>query len=98
MIAMTRPLFLGAFVIAATAACCRADVTCPNSPAAYRLHNNAIEDPRAAGCGRPDQLPPHNRGFFLNNPRGTGVDDPWRPPRVWPQTRYPVVPAYSRPS
>ncbi len=23
---------------------------------------------------------------------------PWRPPKVWPQTRYPVVPAYTRPS
>jgi hypothetical protein len=98
MIAMTRALVLGALVIAAAAARCPADVTLPNSPAAYRLHNCAIAEPRTAGCGRCDPLPPYNRGFFLNNPRGTGMDDPWRPPRVWPQTRYPVVPAYARPS
>jgi len=98
MIAMTRALVLGALVIAAAAARCRADAMCPNSPAAYRLHNSAIAEPRTAGCGRCDPLPPYNRGFFLNNPRGTGMDDPWRPPRVWPQTRYPVVPAYARPS
>jgi hypothetical protein len=43
-------------------------------------------------------LPPGNPGCWLYNPHGTGIDDPWRPPHVWPQTKYPVVPAYSRPS
>jgi len=98
MISMTRPLALGALVFAVATALCRADVTVPNCPAAYRLRNCAVEDPRTAGCGRCDPLPPYNRGFWLNNPRGTGMDDPWRPPKVWPQTRYPVVPAYTRPS
>ncbi len=98
MISMTRTLAMGGLVFAGVAGACRADVTVPNSPAAYRLHNCALAEPRTAGCGRYDPLPPYNRGFWLNNPRGTGVDDPWRPPKVWPQTRYPVVPAYTRPS
>lgn len=88
----------GAVVVLGAWAICRADVTLPNTPAAYRLQNAAAADPRTAGCGRCEPLPPYNRGCWLNNPRGTGVDDPWRPPKVWPQTRYPVVPAYTRPS
>ncbi len=98
MSSMTRTLALGGLAFAGAALACRADVTLPNSPAAYRLYNNAVVDPRTAGCGRCEPLPPFNRGLWLNNPRGTGVDDPWRPPKVWPQTRYPVVPAYTRPS
>jgi hypothetical protein len=97
MIAMTRPLALGGFLTVLAVARCPADVTLPNSPAAYRLQNNAVADPRFAGCGR-GSLPPSNPGCWLNNPRGTGIDDPWRPPKVWPQTKYPVVPAYTRPS
>jgi len=98
MNSMTRTLALGGLVAAAATARCPADSMVPNSPAAYRLYNAAVVDPRTAGCGRCEPVPPYNRGFWLNNPRGTGVDDPWRPPKVWPQTRYPVVPAYTRPS
>ena len=90
-------LALGGLLFGSAVAECSADVTLPNTPAAYRLQNNAVADPRTAGCGR-GPLPPYNRGCWLNNPRGTGIDDPWRPPKVWPQTRYPVVPAYTRPS
>jgi|HubBroStandDraft_6_1064221.scaffolds.fasta_scaffold04956_4 hypothetical protein len=102
MIPMARALTLwrlalGGLVVGGAVARCRADVTLPNTPAAYRLQNCAVADPQTAGCGR-GPLPPYNRGCWLNNPRGTGVDDPWRPPKVWPQTRYPVVPAYTRPS
>jgi len=102
MIPMARALTLGrlalgGLVVGGAVARCRADVTLPNTPAAYRLQNCAVADPQTAGCGR-GPLPPYNRGWWLNNPRGTGVDDPWRPPKVWPQTRYPVVPAYTRPS
>ena len=68
-----------------------------NSPASYRLFNTNTMGPRTS-CGRCDPVPWCNPGFFLNNPRGTGPDDPWRPPHCWPQTRYPVVPAYTRPS
>jgi hypothetical protein len=90
-------LALGGLTVGGTIARCSADVTLPNTPAAYRLQNNAVADPRSPGCGR-GPLPPYNRGCWLSNPRGTGIDDPWRPPKVWPQTRYPVVPAYTRPS
>ncbi len=68
-------------------------------PAWYRMYNEGAEcTPRLPGCGRCEPIPPYNPGCSLENPRGTGVDDPWRPPHVWPQTRYPVVPAYTRPS
>src|ERR1700722_17648132 len=90
-------LALGGLLFGGALARCPADVTLPNTPAAYRLQNNAVADPRFAGCGR-GPLPPSNPGCWLNNPRGTGIDDPWRPPKVWPQTKYPVVPAYTRPS
>lgn len=90
-------LVFGGLLVGGAVAPCSADVTLPNTPAAYRLQNNAVADPRTAGCCR-GPLPPYNRGCWLNNPRGTGIDDPWRPPKVWPQTRYPVVPAYARPS
>jgi hypothetical protein len=90
-------LVLGGLVVGGAVARSSGDVTLPNSPAAYRLQNNAVADPRTAGCSR-GTLPPYNRGCWLNNPRGTGIDDPWRPPKVWPETRYPVVPAYTRPS
>jgi hypothetical protein len=90
-------LALGGLIVGGVVARSSADVTLPNTPAAYRLQNNAVADPQTAGCCR-GALPPYNRGFWLNNPRGTGIDDPWRPPKVWPQTRYPVVPAYTRPS
>jgi hypothetical protein len=49
-------------------------------------------------CDRFIPLPPHNPGCTCLNLPGTGKDDPWRPPKVWPQTKYPVVPAYTRPS
>jgi hypothetical protein len=49
-------------------------------------------------CDRYVPLPPHNPGISWYNLLGTGKDDPWRPPKVWPETRYPVVPAYTRPS
>jgi hypothetical protein len=90
-------LAFSGLIVGAAVAQCSADITLPNTPAAYRLQNNAVADPRTAGCCR-GPLPPYNRGCWLNNPRGTGIDDPWRPPKVWPQTRYPVVPAYTRPS
>jgi hypothetical protein len=90
-------LALGGLIVGSALGQCFADITLPNTPAAYRLQNNAVADPRSAGCCR-GPLPPYNRGCWLNNPRGTGIDDPWRPPKVWPQTRYPVVPAYTRPS
>jgi hypothetical protein len=90
-------LALGGLIFGGAVARCSADVTLPNTPAAYRLQNCAVAEPQTAGCGR-GPLPPYNRGFWLSNPRGTGIDDPWRPPKVWPQTRYPVVPAYTRPS
>jgi hypothetical protein len=79
---------------------CSADPPPPscNSPAAYRLYNTNTPGPGAASCGRYEPIPFVNPGWFLNNPRGTGADDPWRPPHHWPQTRYPVVPAYTRPS
>jgi hypothetical protein len=76
----------------------RADDTPVNTPASYRLYNPCTMGPGSSGCGRPEQRPYCNSGWFLNNPRGTGSDDPWRPPHCWPQTRYPVVPAYTRPS
>jgi hypothetical protein len=75
----------------------RADDPGINTPASYRLYNPSTIGP-GTSCGRDAPLPCCNPGFFLNNPRGTGMDDPWRPPRCWPQTRYPVVPAYTRPS
>ncbi len=74
-----------------------ADPPSCNSPAAYRLFNTST-GPGTATCGRYEPIPCVNPGWFLNNPRGTGSDDPWRPPTHWPQTRYPVVPAYTRPS
>jgi hypothetical protein len=77
---------------------CFADPPSCNSPAAYRLFNTSTMGPGTAGCGRYEPIPCPNQGWFLNNPRGTGMDDPWRPPKIWPQTRYPVVPAYTRPS
>jgi hypothetical protein len=49
-------------------------------------------------CDRFVPLPPHNAGCALFNLPSTGKDDPWRPPKVWPQTKYPVVPSYTRPS
>ncbi len=52
MIAMTRPLALGGLLTVLAVARCPADVTLPNTPAAYRLQNNAVADPRFAGCGR----------------------------------------------
>jgi hypothetical protein len=76
---------------------CSADPPSCNSPAAYRLFNTST-GPGTVTCGRYEPIPPVNPGFFLSNPRGTGTDDPWRPPTHWPQTRYPVVPAYTRPS
>jgi len=75
-----------------------ADPPLYSSPASYRLFNPATMGPRTSGCGRCEPLPCCNPGHPLDNPRGTGMDDPWRPPQVWPQTRYPVVPAYTRPS
>jgi hypothetical protein len=69
-----------------------------SSPASYRLFNTNTMGPRTPGCGRSEPLPCCNPGFVLDNPRGTGMDDPWRPPTKWPETRYPVVPAYMRPS
>jgi hypothetical protein len=75
-----------------------ADPPLYSTPASYRLFNPATMGPRTTGCGRCEPLPCCNPGHPLNNPRGTGMDDPWRPPHVWPQTRYPVVPAYVRPS
>jgi hypothetical protein len=76
---------------------CSADPPSCNSPASYRLFNTST-GPGTATCGRYEPIPWVNPGWFLNNPRGTGVDDPWRPPTHWPETRYPVVPAYTRPS
>ncbi len=75
-----------------------ADPPLCNTPASYRLFNPSTMGPRTSGCGRCEPVPCPNPGFFLDNPRGTGMDDPWRPPQKWPQTRYPVVPAYTRPS
>ena len=75
-----------------------ADPPLCNTPASYRLFNPSTMGPRTSGCGRCEPIPCANPGFFLDNPRGTGVDDPWRPPQKWPETRYPVVPAYTRPS
>ena len=75
-----------------------ADPPLCNTPASYRLFNPSTMGPRTSGCGRNEPLPNCNPGWFLDNPRGTGVDDPWRPPQKWPETRYPVVPAYTRPS
>jgi hypothetical protein len=49
-------------------------------------------------CDRFVPLPPHNAGCTIFNLPATGKDDPWRPPKVWPQTKYPVVPSYTRPS
>jgi hypothetical protein len=78
---------------------CAADPPPCNSPASYRLFNPSTMGPRLPGCcGRNEPIPCCNPGRPLDNPRGTGMDDPWRPPQVWPQTRYPVVPAYTRPS
>jgi hypothetical protein len=77
---------------------CPADPPPYNSPASYRLFNPSTMGPRTPGCGRYEPIPCCNPGRPLDNPRGTGMDDPWRPPQVWPQTRYPVVPAYTRPS
>ncbi len=103
MISMRRTLLPG--VVAAIGwgslgahAVSAADPPLCNTPASYRLFNPATLGPRTSGCGRCEPVPCGNPGFFLDNPRGTGTDDPWRPPTVWPQTRYPVVPAYSRPS
>jgi hypothetical protein len=77
---------------------CPADPPVYGTPASYRLFNTSTVGPGSAGCGRYEPLPCCNPGRALDNPRGTGMDDPWRPPHVWPQTRYPVVPAYTRPS
>jgi hypothetical protein len=103
MISMRRSLLpgmLAALWLSHLGPSVRGDADPPlyNSPASYRLFNPSTMGPRTSGCGRCEPLPACNPGFFLNNPRGTGMDDPWRPPKIWPQTRYPVVPAYARPS
>jgi hypothetical protein len=103
MISMRRSLLpgmLAALWLSHAGLSARGDADPPlyNSPASYRLFNPSTMGPRTSGCGRCEPLPSCNPGFFLNNPRGTGMDDPWRPPKIWPQTRYPVVPAYARPS
>jgi hypothetical protein len=92
---MLAALWLGSGGIGAAHA---ADPPLYNTPASYRLFNPTTMGPRTTGCGRCEPLPCCNPGCSLDNPRGTGLDDPWRPPHVWPQTRYPVVPAYTRPS
>jgi hypothetical protein len=105
MISMRRTLFpgmLAAVWLGVSGLCAwgqaQADPPLLNTPASYRLFNPSTMGPRTSGCGRCEPLPCSNPGCFLNNPRGTGSDDPWRPPHCWPQTRYPVVPAYTRPS
>ena len=103
MISMRRTLLpgiLAALWLSGPALSARgaADPPLYSSPASYRLFNPATMGPRTSGCGRCEPLPCCNPGHPLDNPRGTGMDDPWRPPQVWPQTRYPVVPAYARPS
>lgn len=94
MITTARALFSGSLTGAALCTACLAD----GPPLAWnRLYNTSAECQPSPGFARNEPLPPLNPGVFLNNPRGTGIDDPWRPPHVWPQTRYPVVPAYARP-
>jgi hypothetical protein len=77
---------------------CAAQPPAYGTPASYRLYNPSTMGPRLPGCNRCEPIPCPNPGCSLDNPRGTGMDDPWRPPHVWPQTRYPVIPAYTRPS
>jgi hypothetical protein len=77
---------------------CAAQPPAYGTPASYRLYNPSTLGPRLPGCNRCEPIPCPNPGCSLDNPRGTGIDDPWRPPHMWPQTRYPVIPAYTRPS
>ncbi len=77
---------------------CRADGPWFAGASMQRLRNDYADGPYPSGCGRPGCVPAYNPGCWSHNPPGTGADDPWRPPHYWPQTRYPVVPAYTRPS
>jgi hypothetical protein len=70
----------------------------PTSPAAERLANTSFGCAPTSCPRTGPPLPPFNPGKWYNNPLGTGRDDPWRPPHKWPNTRYPVVPAYAQPN
>lgn len=70
----------------------------PEGPAARRLYNGYRPAPPCCPGVRCTTLPPINPGLPWENPPCTGKDDPWRPPHIWPKTRYPVVPPYGRPN